>query len=63
MSKPKRIIALVHEDGRITTEHEWHIGMLADLVDYEGLEKEAIALREQDDGCDTERRNTAAQNN
>ncbi len=44
MSKPKRIITLVHADGRITTEHGWYIGKLADIVDYDGLEKEAQEL-------------------
>ncbi len=39
-TKAKRIIALVHPDGMITTEHGWYLGKLADLLDYDQLDKE-----------------------
>ena len=47
MKEPKRIITLIHQDGRITTEGGWYIGKLADLVDYDQLDRESADYKDR----------------
>ena len=42
----RKIVVQVHSDGRITTVNGWYIGRLADIVDYDQLEREEKELAE-----------------